>query len=216
MDRADRTVSGRTSHRHRRSRIRSWSFLEADLREEGRQAGLHNGPDGNLNLTDDEKKAFIEDIRQALYASRSSPTPSFKRDYHCCRRIWLGYRSGCRGTHLAWRLHHPCEVPQPYFRSIESIEANVALFRSVLSRTPSKPPKKSWRNVGWLRPPSTVYLLRRSLPRCRTSTDCVQRLPAALIHSQRDYFGAHTYQRVDQPAAFHTLWAEPGREEIEA
>ena len=42
------------------------------------------------------------------------------------------------------------------------------------------------------------------------------RLPANLLQGQRDYFGAHTYQRVDQPGAFHTLWAEPGREEIEA
>ena len=40
------------------------------------------------------------------------------------------------------------------------------------------------------------------------------RLPAALIQGQRDYFGAHTYQRTDMPGAFHTLWAEPGREEI--
>ena len=43
-----------------------------------------------------------------------------------------------------------------------------------------------------------------------------KRLPAALIQGQRDYFGAHTYQRVDQSGAFHTLWAEPGRKEIEA
>ena len=34
------------------------------------------------------------------------------------------------------------------------------------------------------------------------------RLPAALIQGQRDLFGAHTYGRVDQPGAFHTLWAE--------
>ena len=42
------------------------------------------------------------------------------------------------------------------------------------------------------------------------------RLPAALIQGQRDFFGAHTYGRVDTPGAFHTLWAEDGRPEIEA
>ncbi len=41
------------------------------------------------------------------------------------------------------------------------------------------------------------------------------RLPAALIQGQRDFFGAHTYQRVDRPGTFHTLWGEPGRPEIE-
>ncbi|HXE49631.1 MAG TPA: NADP-dependent phosphogluconate dehydrogenase, partial [Ramlibacter sp.] len=33
------------------------------------------------------------------------------------------------------------------------------------------------------------------------------RLPANLLQAQRDYFGAHTYQRVDRPGKFHTRWA---------
>jgi 6-phosphogluconate dehydrogenase len=33
------------------------------------------------------------------------------------------------------------------------------------------------------------------------------RLPANLLQAQRDYFGAHTYQRVDRPGKFHSLWA---------
>ena len=35
-----------------------------------------------------------------------------------------------------------------------------------------------------------------------------KRLPAALIQGQRDFFGAHTYRRVDKPGAFHILWAD--------
>ncbi|WP_305784507.1 NADP-dependent phosphogluconate dehydrogenase [Symbioplanes lichenis] len=42
------------------------------------------------------------------------------------------------------------------------------------------------------------------------------RLPAALIQGQRDFFGAHTYQRVDKEGAFHTLWATEDRKEIDA
>ena len=34
-----------------------------------------------------------------------------------------------------------------------------------------------------------------------------ERLPAALIQGQRDYFGAHTYRRVDKDGTFHTLWS---------
>ncbi len=41
------------------------------------------------------------------------------------------------------------------------------------------------------------------------------RLPAALIQGQRDFFGAHTYKRVDTDGAFHTLWSGD-RTEIEA
>ena len=34
------------------------------------------------------------------------------------------------------------------------------------------------------------------------------RLPAALTQGLRDYFGAHTYKRVDKPGTFHTLWGQ--------
>ena len=36
------------------------------------------------------------------------------------------------------------------------------------------------------------------------------RLPAHLIQAQRDYFGAHTYERVDRPGSFHTDWHKVG------
>jgi 6-phosphogluconate dehydrogenase len=41
-----------------------------------------------------------------------------------------------------------------------------------------------------------------------------ERLPAALVQGQRDYFGAHTYRRTDRPGTFHTLWASPDRQEV--
>jgi 6-phosphogluconate dehydrogenase len=43
-----------------------------------------------------------------------------------------------------------------------------------------------------------------------------KRLPAALIQGQRDFFGAHTYQRVDRPGKFHILWATDDRNEVDA
>ena len=45
-----------------------------------------------------------------------------------------------------------------------------------------------------------------------------RRLPANLIQAQRDYFGAHTYERVDQPRgrAFHTIWTGDGAPEVPA
>jgi 6-phosphogluconate dehydrogenase len=35
---------------------------------------------------------------------------------------------------------------------------------------------------------------------------CTERMPTNLIQAQRDYFGAHTYQRVDKEGSFHTEW----------
>ena len=59
---------------------------------------------------------------------------------------------------------------------------------------------RSRRRPASRRPPSR----RRS----RTTTGSVRSAcPAALIQGQRDFFGAHTYQRVDKPGVFHTLWS---------
>ena len=41
-----------------------------------------------------------------------------------------------------------------------------------------------------------------------------ERLPASVVQGQRDFFGAHTYKRVDMPGVFHTLWSGD-RTEIE-
>jgi 6-phosphogluconate dehydrogenase len=43
-----------------------------------------------------------------------------------------------------------------------------------------------------------------------------ERLPAALVQGQRDFFGAHTYRRVDREGSFHTAWAAEGRPESPA
>jgi 6-phosphogluconate dehydrogenase len=44
-----------------------------------------------------------------------------------------------------------------------------------------------------------------------------EKLPANLLQGQRDFFGAHTYERTDQPRGkfFHIDWPEPGRPQIE-
>lgn len=189
---------------------------EADLREEAQKQGFA-GPDGKLNLNDDEKKAFIEDIRQALYASKivayaqgfNEITTAAKEygwdiDLAAVARIWRG---GC--IIRAKFLNRISEA-------FESDEANVSLLFAPYFKNAIENAEKSWRNV-------VAQAAVNGLPTPAFASSLSyfdglrsKRLPAALIQGQRDYFGAHTYQRVDQPGAFHTLWAEPGREEIEA
>ena len=41
------------------------------------------------------------------------------------------------------------------------------------------------------------------------------RLPSNLLQAQRDFFGAHTYERVDKPGVFHTEWLEPEKHSVE-
>ena len=58
-----------------------------------------------------------------------------------------------------------------------------------------------------------AFRRRRSPPRWRSSTAIrTERLPANLLQAQRDYFGAHTYERMDKPRGefFHTNWTGRG------
>ena len=162
------------------------------------------------------EEGLIEDIRQALYASkivayaqastRSPPPPrntagtSTSPPWHASG---VAAASSARSSSTAFPKRSNPARPTCHCCSPRT------------SRTPSKTPRSpgvTW----WPKPPSTVCRPRRRILLSYFDGLRSKRLPAALIQGQRDYFGAHTYQRVDQPGAFHTLWAEPGREEIEA
>jgi 6-phosphogluconate dehydrogenase len=70
---------------------------------------------------------------------------------------------------------------------------------------------------AWRRVVSTATTLGISVPGFATALAYydglrAQRLPAALVQGQRDFFGAHTYRRVDRDGAFHTLWGGDRRE----
>ncbi len=173
------------------------------------------GPDGKLNLDDDAKK-FIGEIRKALYASKivayaqgfNEITTAAKEygwdiDIAAVARIWRG---GC--IIRAKFLNRISEA-------FESGEANVSLLFAPYFKNAIENAEKSWRNVV-AKPPSTVCRRRRSRRRCPTSTACVPSvfrppLSRASVTIRRPHLS-----RVDKPGAFHTLWAEPGREEIEA
>jgi 6-phosphogluconate dehydrogenase len=71
--------------------------------------------------------------------------------------------------------------------------------------------QEAWRNV-------VIAATRLGLPVPAFSTALAyydslrrERLPANLLQAQRDYFGAHTYQRIDQDGVFHTEWLEKRR-----
>ncbi|RBP97841.1 phosphogluconate dehydrogenase (NADP(+)-dependent, decarboxylating) [Bifidobacterium aemilianum] len=185
-------------------------------RAEADKVGLA-GPDTAMNLSAEERKAFIEDIRHALYASKivayaqgfdeinaGAKEYGWKIDQAAVARIWRG---GCiiRAQFL--------NVVSDAF---ESGQADVSLLLAPYFKEAIEQAEESWRRVV-----AQASLKGLPVPAFASSLSYYdglrsKRLPAALIQGQRDLFGAHTYGRVDAPGAFHTLWAEPGRPEIEA
>ena len=189
---------------------------QAELRAEAQKQDFE-GPSGVVPMAEEDKVAFINDIREALYASKivayaqgfneiteAAKVYDWKIDLAAVARIWRG---GC-----IIRAKFLNRISDAF----ENGEANVSLLFAPYFKDAIETAERSWRRVV-----SRAITFGIPVPVFASSLEYFDglrspRLPAALIQGQRDYFGAHTYQRVDQPGAFHTLWAEPGREEIEA
>jgi len=146
---------------------------EADLREEAQKQGFA-GPNGELDLNDEEKKAFIEDIRQALYASKivayaqgfNEITPPPPRNTIGIS-IWPLWRAS--GVVAASSVRSSSTASPKRSNPVRPM-CRCCSHRT--SRTPSKPPKApgaTW----WPKPHATACRPRHSHRRSRTSTACV-------------------------------------------
>ncbi|MCL2494583.1 MAG: decarboxylating NADP(+)-dependent phosphogluconate dehydrogenase [Oscillospiraceae bacterium] len=160
-----------------------------------------------------DKAAFIEDIRQALFASKII---SYAQGYALLRAAaaTYGWDLDFGGIAMLWR--GGCIIRSTFLGNIkEAFDANPDLdnlmldpfFTGALAEA-----QGGWRRVcaaamtaGIPAPAFTSALAYYDGYRCA-------RLPANLLQAQRDYFGAHTYERVDAPRGqfFHTNWTGAG------
>ena len=160
---------------------------------------------GSWQITD--RDAFIEDVRSALYASKvvaysqgfeqiaaASTEYGWNIDRGAMARIWRG---GCiiRARFLnriteayAATPDLPLLLADPYFAG--AVTAGLPAWRRVVSQAALN---------GVPTPAFSSSLAYYDGVRAA-------RLPAALIQAQRDFFGAHTYRRVDRDGTFHTSW----------
>jgi 6-phosphogluconate dehydrogenase len=154
-----------------------------------------------------DRQAFIDAVRHALYASKicsyaqgfvqieaAAKEHDWPLDYGSIAMLWRG---GCiiRARFLE-RIKEAFDADPkleslllaPYFTS--AIEEAQPSWRSVIAEAV---------NRGIPIPAFTTALAYYDGIRC-------ERLPANLLQAQRDYFGAHTYERIDKPGTFHSDW----------
>jgi 6-phosphogluconate dehydrogenase len=160
-----------------------------------------------------KKKAFIEDIKSALYASK---IVSYAQGYMLMRTAAKEYDWNLNygGIALMWR--GGCIIRSRFLGKIkEAFDNNGKLTNLLLDdyfRGEIKKSHKGWRNV-------VATAAKKGIPVPAFSTALAfydqyrsAVLPANLLQAQRDYFGAHTYERVDKPRGefFHTNWTGRG------
>ena len=161
----------------------------------------------------EKKKAFIADIKSALYASK---IVSYAQGYMLMRAAAkeYGWNLNYGGIALMWR--GGCIIRSRFLGKIkEAYDKNPKLMNLLLDdyfRGEIKNAQKGWRNV-------VATAAKRGIPVPAFSTALAffdqyrsAVLPANLLQAQRDYFGAHTYERVDKPRGefFHTNWTGRG------
>ena len=185
--------------------------LSALKEERVSAAKVLNGPkDAKF---DGDKAAFINDLEQALYASK---IVSYAQGYQLMRamsdeRKWeLNYG----GIAMMWR--GGCIIRSAFLNNIrDAFEKDAGLTNLLLDPFFEKAVENaqaSWRNVIATGVKLGIPLPAMSSALCYFDGYRTERLPANLLQAQRDYFGAHTYERLDKARGehFHTNWTGRG------
>ncbi|HGY55012.1 MAG TPA: decarboxylating NADP(+)-dependent phosphogluconate dehydrogenase [Caldithrix abyssi] len=157
----------------------------------------------------DDKEQFLEDIRQALYASKIC---SYAQGFQLMRAADAEYGWQLQYGNIALLWRAGCIIRARFLDNIKAaFDKNPRLpnlllddyFKTAVDRT-----QTGWRRV-------VAEAAKRGIPVPAFASALAyydgyrsERLPANLLQAQRDYFGAHTYERVDAPRGkfFHTQW----------
>ncbi len=160
-----------------------------------------------------DRAEFIEDVRRALYCSK---IVSYAQGYMLLREAAKeqGWHLNFGGIALMWR--GGCIIRSRFLGKIkEAFDKNPDLHNLLLDDFFSGLLNEY--SAGWRR--GVIRAIEYGVPTPAFSTALsffdgfrTARLPANLLQAQRDYFGAHTYERVDQPRGkfFHTNWTGRG------
>jgi 6-phosphogluconate dehydrogenase len=160
-----------------------------------------------------DRKALLNDLRQALYASK---LVSYAQGYQLMRAAATEYKWNLNygGIALMWR--GGCIIRSVFLGDIKkAFDKNPGLVNLLLDPFFHDAVTKAtaaWRRVAMLAAEIGIPMPAIGAALAYYDGYRTARLPANLLQAQRDYFGAHTYERVDKPRGefFHTNWTGRG------
>ena len=160
-----------------------------------------------------DKDQFINDIKEALYASK---IVSYAQGYSLMRAAAVEYKWKLNygGIALMWR--GGCIIRSAFLGKIKvAFDNNPAITNLLLD--PFFKDKVEKAQDGWRNVVSASAINGIAIPAISSALGYFdgyrcEKLPANLLQAQRDYFGAHTYERTDKPRGefFHTNWTGRG------
>jgi 6-phosphogluconate dehydrogenase len=169
------------------------------------------GPSGRLEAG--RAEAFVDDVRDALYASKVVAYAQGFEQIAAAAEAY-GWDVELGGLATIWR--GGCIIRARFLDRIREAYAADPGLRNLLFaeyfRDAVGQAQDAWRRVV-----ATAVTLGVATPAFASSLAYYdgfrrERGPASLLQAQRDFFGAHTYRRVDRPGSFHTRWSQDGQE----
>jgi 6-phosphogluconate dehydrogenase len=162
---------------------------------------------------DGDRKALIEDARQALLASK---LVSYAQGFMLMREAAKEYKWNLNYGAIALMWRAGCIIRSAFLGKIkEAFARNPNLTNLLLDPYFTGVVERS--QASWRRTVSVAVAAGVAVPAFTTALAFFDgyrsaRLPANLLQAQRDYFGAHTYERIDKPRGqfFHTNWTGKG------
>ncbi len=160
-----------------------------------------------------DRKLFTEDVKNALYASK---IVSYAQGYALMRSAAATYGWNLNYGEIALMWRGGCIIRSVFLGKIkEAFDKNPKLSNLLLD--PFFREKVDAAQASWRRVVSAAVLNGIPAPAfasalCYYDGYRSERLPANLLQAQRDYFGAHTYERIDKARGefFHTNWTGQG------
>ncbi|NOV03315.1 NADP-dependent phosphogluconate dehydrogenase [Paenibacillus planticolens] len=182
-------------------------FISAMKEERVAASKVLKGPDAPAFTGD--RKAFIEAVRQALYASKIC---SYAQGFAQMRAASDEYKWDLKYGNIAMIFRGGCIIRARFLQNIkDAYDRNPELknllldsyFTGVVENY-----QQSWRQVVAEAVTRGIAVPSFASALAYYDSYRTERLPANLLQAQRDYFGAHTFQRVDKEGSFHFNWME--------
>ena len=163
-----------------------------------------------------DRTRLINAVRDALYASK---VVSYAQGMELLRAASTEYNWNLNLSDIATIWRGGCIIRAKFLnRIVEAYQRDPALHNLLLDRYFTKIIRRTQRN--WRAAVSTAIKHGVAVPAFSASLAYFDsyrqaRLPANLLQAQRDFFGAHTYERIDKPGVFHTEWIESDQKPAE-
>ncbi|RME48688.1 MAG: NADP-dependent phosphogluconate dehydrogenase [Chloroflexi bacterium] len=179
-------------------------IISAYKAEREKAAEILRGPDRAFS---GDRDAFIEAVGDALYASKIC---SYAQGFALMRAASQEYEYDLNYSELARIWRGGCIIRARFLDDVRAAYADEPDLPNLLL-APFFQDAVASRQPAWRRVIQTAIELGIPTPAMSASLAYFDsyrsaRLPANLIQAQRDYFGAHTYERVDKEGVFHTEW----------